>query len=265
MERVQHETSNGSSDPSEIVQPAWGFYETIGWGMIAFIAWSIAEPILLSIFNAWEEATRHGAAGLRGAPNDAISVSISTIAAGAAWIGVTAIAVRWRGWRFNDYVGLVLPSRRELILSLAAFAVLLLATDLASYALGRPVIPQFMIDVYVSAGTPAALMIVFISVVIVAPLWEEIAFRGFLFRGTSLTRFGVPGAILLTSSVWALMHGQYDGFVIVQIFLSGMFLGWLRSTTGSALLTIILHAIGNFAALVQTALKVQGSSTPTPM
>jgi len=37
-------------------------------------------------------------------------------------------------------------------------------------------------------------------------------------------------------------------------------LGWLRSTTGSALLTIILHAIGNFAALVQTALKVQGSS-----
>ncbi|HEV7601991.1 MAG TPA: CPBP family intramembrane glutamic endopeptidase [Bradyrhizobium sp.] len=65
---------------------------------------------------------------------------------------------------------------------------------------------------------------------------------------------------MLTSAVWALMHGQYDGFVIVQIFASGLFFGWLRWRTGSTLLTIILHMLANLTACVETAMKVEWMS-----
>lgn len=241
-------------------RPPWSFYETIGWGMIAFIATSVAKPIVVASLIAWHEWTQPGATDLHPMIPEAISTSLGAVVAAATWVGVTSIAARWRHWRFADYMALIPPRRGELIFAVAALAVVIIVTDLSSYALGRPVIPQVMIDAHNSAQTPAALVLMLIAVVVVAPIGEEIAFRGFLFRGLSLTRFRVPGAIVLTSAVWALMHGQYDGFVIVQIFATGLFFGWLRWRTGSTLLTIILHMLANLTACVQTAMKVEWMS-----
>lgn len=238
-------------------RPAWGFYETIGWGMIAFIVWFLAQTLVVAGLIAWQEAVRPGSSDLRTMATDAISLSAITIIAGPAWIGVTAIAARWRRWSVRDYMALVPPRRGELIFAIACLAVILVATDVLSYALGRPVIPQFMIDAYKSAQSPIAIVLLFIAIVIVAPVCEEIAFRGFLFRGLSMSRLGVPGAIVLTAAMWALMHVQYDWFVIAQIFLLGIFLGWLRWATGSTVLTIVLHFITNFAAFAETVIKVE--------
>jgi membrane protease YdiL (CAAX protease family) len=251
--------ATGPGDPAALTapRPAWGFYETIGWGMIAFIAWFVAQTIVVGGLIAWQEAVQPGSSDLRRMTTDALSLAIITIVAGPVWIGVTAIAARWRRWAFADYMALVPPRRGELIFSVAALAVILVATDLLSYALGRPVIPQFMIDAYGSAQTPIAMVLLFVAIVVVAPICEEIAFRGFLFRGLSFSRFGAPGAIALTAAAWALMHVQYDWFVITQIFLLGIFLGWLRWATGSTLLTIVLHFIANLAAFAETVAKVE--------
>ena len=54
---------------------------------------------------------------------------------------------------------------------------------------------------------------------IVAPISEEIAFRGFLFRGLSASWLGVSGTLIATSAAWAAMHVQYDAFTLAQIFL----------------------------------------------
>jgi hypothetical protein len=45
-------------------RPPWSFYETIGWGMIAFIATSVAEPIVVASLIAWQEWTQPGATDL---------------------------------------------------------------------------------------------------------------------------------------------------------------------------------------------------------
>lgn len=249
----------GPGDPAAFhaQRPAWGFYETIGWGMISLIVWFIAQTIVVAGLIAWQEAVQPGSSDLRMMMTDALSLSAITIIAGPTWIGVTAIAARWRRWSFADYMGLVLPRRRELIFAIACLIAILIATDVMSYALGRPVIPQFMIDAYKSAQGPIALVLLFLAIVVFAPVCEEIAFRGFLFRGLSFSRFGAPGAILLTSAMWALMHVQYDWFVIGQIFLLGIFLGWLRWATGSTVLTIVLHFVTNLAAFAETVIKVE--------
>jgi hypothetical protein len=55
------------------------------------------------------------------------------------------------------------------------------------------------------------------------------------------------------------MHVQYETFYVVQIFVLGCVFGWLRWSSGSTLLTIMLHAAVNTAALVQVAILVERS------
>jgi uncharacterized protein len=86
-------------------------------------------------------------------------------------------------------------------------------------------------------------------IVIVAPLSEEIFFRGFLFRGMSRTMGGVVAA-LLASAIWGLFHytGPETWGVVVQITVFGLWLSWLYERTGSIYPTIAVHTVNNAVA-----------------
>jgi membrane protease YdiL (CAAX protease family) len=234
--------------------PPWGFVGTILWGVLGFVAWFVAQMIVVIVLLAWHGSA--DAAELQRLATDALTLAAVTIVASPVWIGIAATAAHWKRWNARDYMALVAPRRRELIFAIGCLVVVLVAFDLFTYALGREVIPRFMIDAYRSAQTPVAVALLFASIVIVAPFCEEVAFRGFLFRGLADSFVGVAGAIVLTAAGWALMHVQYDWFVICQIFLLGVLFGWLRWATGSTLLTITLHTIANFTAFMQTVVKV---------
>ena len=165
-----------------------------------------------------------------------------------------------RGWTARGYLALVMPRRSEILFGIACLATLLIAFDLLSLALGRDVVPEFMRDAYLSARSSNALVPFFIAVAVVAPITEEIVFRGFLFRGLSATWLGVAGTTVLTSAAWAAMHVQYDWVQLGQIFLIGLLFGWLRWASGSTLLTILLHMLANLAATIQAAIKVEWMS-----
>jgi len=60
------------------------------------------------------------------------------------------------------------------------------------------------------------------------------------------------GAILLSSTVWTLMHLQYNWFFLAQVFSIGLLLGYLRYLSNSTWLPVILHGLNNLAATVQT-------------
>ena len=133
----------------------------------------------------------------------------------------------------------------------------MISFDLLTLAFGRDVVPSFMREAYLSARLAGSLPLFFLAVVVVAPITEEIAFRGFLFRGLSATWLGVGGTLVATSAAWAAMHVQYDWLTLAQIFLIGLVLGWLRWASGSTLLTIILHMLANLTATIQAAIKVE--------
>ena len=149
------------------------------------------------------------------------------------------------------------PRRGEVVVGVAYLAALLIGFDLLTLLVGRDVVPGFMREAYLSARHSGSLPLFFIAVVIVAPISEEIAFRGFLFRGLSASWLGVSGATILTSAAWAGMHVQYDAFTLSQIFFIGLLLGWIRWASGSTLLTIVLHMLANLTACIQAAIKVE--------
>jgi uncharacterized protein len=82
---------------------------------------------------------------------------------------------------------------------------------------------------------------------VIAPISEEIFFRGFLYGGLR-RRIGVVGAMLVSTLFFTGLHLSFDLFI--PIFLLGLFLAWLYEYTGSLYPGILLHAENNALSLI---------------
>jgi uncharacterized protein len=91
----------------------------------------------------------------------------------------------------------------------------------------------------------------------VAPLCEELAFRGFLQPLLVRSLGAIPG-ILLAAIPFGLLHFQEYGRSwrhVVLISLAGALFGWMRHATGSTMASTVMHAafnsLGFFALFAQ--------------
>ncbi len=85
--------------------------------------------------------------------------------------------------------------------------------------------------------------LIILITIIVAPLVEELLFRGFLQKVLEESWEDITKAILVTSLFFALVH--LNPYWIVQIYLLGMLLGYLSWRTNSIIPGIILHGLNN--------------------
>ena len=92
----------------------------------------------------------------------------------------------------------------------------------------------------------------FLSIVILAPLIEELLFRGYILEGL-LAKYSYKKAILISSLLFAIAHlniWQFPG-----TFIGGILLGWLYYKTRSLALVMILHASNNFFVFIQLLIQ----------
>jgi membrane protease YdiL (CAAX protease family) len=115
------------------------------------------------------------------------------------------------------------------------------------YPLGEPIIQQWVFEVY---STAHPVWVLWIALVIGAPLFEETFFRGFMFRGFQSSFLGLTGTTVTTSALWAVGHLQYDFYTIIDIGCFGVLLATARQMTGSLLMPLYLHALSNLCATV---------------
>ena len=162
-------------------------------------------------------------------------------------VGLCILFIWIRGYPIRDYLVLYWPSARSVAVSLVGLAILLGATDLTSYLLGRPLVPAVMVDIYRTAWLPALLF----AFIVLAPVGEETLFRGFLYKGIAESRGGPVTAIIVSSIAFALLHVQYDWYGIVAVAATGLYLGVVRFTSQSLPLTMILHGLGNAVATLE--------------
>ena len=109
-----------------------------------------------------------------------------------------------------------------------------------------------MLDSSRTVRQAALVWLLLIANCLVAPVTEEFAMRGLLFRGWSKSSLGPIYAILLTSAVWTLLHA-HRWFFRAQAFLVGLIFGYWRYRAGSTWLTVILHGAWNTAVMAQIA------------
>jgi membrane protease YdiL (CAAX protease family) len=106
--------------------------------------------------------------------------------------------------------------------------------------------------------SPFGAAAIIIAVVVIAPLTEEFICRGVLLR--VFRRYGDVFAVIASSLVWALLHGNFvQG---IPVFFMGIFLGMLALKSGSILPTFIIHAANNALALFESAAAQSGSNLP---
>ena len=173
-------------------------------------------------------------------------LAFATLLSTLATVGLVALFVRLRRYPIREYLALHWPAGRSVLIALLGLAILLGATDLTSYLLGRPLVPQVMVDVYRTAWLPALLF----AFVVLAPVGEETLFRGFLYKGIAASQMGPATAIIVSSAAFAAMHLQYDWYGLLAVAALGLYLGLVRFRSHSLLLTMLLHALGNaFATL----------------
>ena len=90
--------------------------------------------------------------------------------------------------------------------------------------------------------------LLFFAVVILAPLGEEIIFRGFLQQILEKQWKDSTQAVLFTALIFSLVH--MNPYWFLQIYVLGVFLGFLAWKTNSIIAPLILHGLNNFIALL---------------
>ena len=235
------------------IEPAppqpWGIWATLFWAAGTFLVTNIVMSIVLIVFGAF---SIDEAASVR---YDGYIISLVEVVTVPIIVGVMAWAAHLRRWSPAEYLGLTLPRGGDVVLGFACTAVLLVLFELASHAAGYDPVSIFQIDTYSSARTRNTLPLLWIAFVVFAPLGEEIVFRGFLFRGWVRSPRDLAPAIVVIAVLWSALHFQYQWFEVAQVFTIGLLFGWLRWRSGSTLLTFLLHAFMNAAAMVETMLR----------
>ncbi len=98
----------------------------------------------------------------------------------------------------------------------------------------------------------------FVHMCLSAPLIEEPLYR-FALCVPLVGTFGRVGTILSSGAIFALLHGVY-GNLSPDNFVAGYFLGWAFLHSGTLLIPLALHALGNFVAFgTQLALGYWGA------
>jgi|TARA_B110000240_G_C13374458_1_gene399683 membrane protease YdiL (CAAX protease family) len=100
-------------------------------------------------------------------------------------------------------------------------------------------------------NNPIDASIHWMGLILLAPILEEIIFRGIVLKGF-LINYNPKKAILLSAIVFGIVH--MEPTQVINAFIIGLFFGWIYYKTKSILITMILHFIANSSVFIQSIL-----------
>jgi hypothetical protein len=229
----------------------WGYWATAAWAVVAFL---VGQFVALAVVVFWRSGQLNA---VLDTPYDGILVTLSILISNPVSIAIVIFAVWYAGADIANYLGLCRAQTNDVTTAIILLVVLIAGSDALLFVIGQPLVSGFQSQSYTSAVAEGWLPAMVFAAIVVAPAGEEILFRGFLFRGfVTSERSGWP-AIAIISLLFAVLHVQYDWIGMAQIFVIGLFLGWVRWRSGSLLLTFLLHALFNLEGTVETVLQIR--------
>jgi membrane protease YdiL (CAAX protease family) len=117
---------------------------------------------------------------------------------------------------------------------------------------GYPIQQHFGVDptqeaLSQTASIPGLLPLVFLSGVVIAPIAEEIVFRGYLYKAFR-DRFRPSYAIVLSAALFSAIH--FELLAAAQLFVIGVVCAYVYEETGNLMAPITLHVLNNAVAFL---------------
>lgn len=184
-----------------------------------------------------------------GLATDGFVMSLATCAAAIVCVPLVWLLVHRENARWS-FLGLRRCPGKAILLSVAAMAVFIAASDTLTLALGRPLVPPFMISAYASARSTTFL---FVAIVLVAPVLEELMFRGFLVGGLRACGARPLVTASIVSIIFAVIHTQYDAYGMASVFLMGVLFVAARLRFDSVVPGMAMHAFANAVGFIEVA------------
>jgi len=233
--------------------PFFSPWAAVGWGLLILTVFMLSQAATVIVWSAMRSAAGADPADLAaelGAAGDLMMVA-TLISAVVGSTLVFALVTVGRGIRPRDALALRAPAPRSVVMWLAITAGLIVASDALTWILEKPIVPEFMADLVRNATIAPLLWFV---IIVAAPIFEELFFRGFLIEGLRRGNLGDAGAIVLTSIFWASFHIQYGLYEIGTIFIFGLALGLARIGSRSLWVPISMHMTANLVATLEAYL-----------
>ena len=240
--------------PTPPVTPApvkrWGFWATLGFSAVIVIVHSLVQGIsigVMAVIQAKGNIGQDREALLESAIHNGFFLSVAIIL--SALVGsMVIVAFVWlrKGMTVREYLGIKAIPFKVYARWLGIGLIFLFGWEALNVWFEQPG-SEWMAETY---QTAKYLPLLWVAIVIAAPLMEELFFRGFLFEGLRDSRMGSTGAVLVTSIAWGAIHVQYDVFQMVMIGLLGVLLGIAKIKTRSLYIPLALHVSLNLLAMV---------------
>jgi membrane protease YdiL (CAAX protease family) len=190
-----------------------------------------------------------------------------------SFIWVYGLIVSWTWRQFNHFkinlrriIGTVPPNHRwlptiglmicVLVLSLGSFYFVYYFVSFIAPSYVKSILNSKVFSLDSKTSVPILYnTLTVITLVVVAPVTEELLFRGILLHRWTV-KWGVRRAVLISSLVFAVLHGN-----IVGLFIFGLVMAVLYIKTGTLLVPIACHALNNgFVAVMALIAMNQGSA-----
>jgi membrane protease YdiL (CAAX protease family) len=137
-----------------------------------------------------------------------------------------------------------LPNFKVTIVTLIAMAAILLSISMP--IVSSIPMPDSIKQLFLELGKQNGVF-GFLTIVIAAPILEEIIFRGIILDGL-LKRYSPTKSILLSSFLFGLVHLNPWQFISAMVI--GSFSGWIYYRTKKLSLSILIHLINNLIGFI---------------
>jgi uncharacterized protein len=135
--------------------------------------------------------------------------------------------------------------------SLPPVALIIFASESVCRLIGLDPSDQPIAELFLSTQSPALLVCLILFAIGVAPLFEEVFFRGFAYPALK-QRWGAGRALVVVSAVFALSH--FHAPSVLPLFGFALGLGLAYELTGSLIAPVTMHAFFNTVMVVKLLL-----------
>lgn len=212
---------------------------------LAIIALAVALSIAVALVGM-----RAGTGGADDAATLIVSAAVAQVVFGLGALGALALPRRRPGDQtdIGTRLGLVAPPRGIVDYAAAIGGLVGMATAIQAFrafVLGHDVLADLwqLAPLFRTWLWPAS----FVIIVLLAPVAEELLFRGYLMPALARSPLGLAGAAVVSSALWTVLH-VYSLPAMVLVFLMGLLLSWMFARTGSLRVPIVAHVANNLLA-----------------